>query len=257
MARLARITVYPVKSLDGLDVAEARVLPAGGLQFDRQFALHDRTGKLITAKRNPGIHAVRAAFDLAARRLTLRCGQQEDIFSIDHERGRIDGWFTAVLGMDCSLKEDADWGFPDDTQYPGPTVTSTSSLREVASWFPGLSLDEVRRRFRANLEIDDVPPFWEDSLFTASGGVSVQIGEVTLRGMNPCLRCPVPARNPETGEELPLFAKTFVARRQQSLPPWAARERFEGYYRLSTNTQLVGPANGGRLRIGDRVSVNA
>ena len=31
---LDRITLYPVKSLDGVDVEEARVLPSGTLEFD-------------------------------------------------------------------------------------------------------------------------------------------------------------------------------------------------------------------------------
>jgi uncharacterized protein YcbX len=36
---LDRITLYPVKSLDGVDVEEACVLPSGGLEFDRRWRL--------------------------------------------------------------------------------------------------------------------------------------------------------------------------------------------------------------------------
>ena len=50
------------------------------------------------------------------------------------------------------LQERLDGGFPDDRDAAGPTVISTESLVEVASWF-GLSLDEARNRFRMNLEL--------------------------------------------------------------------------------------------------------
>lgn len=39
MPTLDRITLYPVKSLDGIHVEEARVLPSGGLEFDRRWRL--------------------------------------------------------------------------------------------------------------------------------------------------------------------------------------------------------------------------
>ena len=62
---LARITVYPVKSLDGLDVTEARVLSSGALEHDRRWQLVDMEGRVVNAKRTPRCHAIRAEFDLA------------------------------------------------------------------------------------------------------------------------------------------------------------------------------------------------
>ena len=73
-------------------------------------------------------------------------------------------FLSAAMGEPVRLVEDAERGFPDDTDSPGPTVVSTATLETVASWFPGLTIEEVRRRFRANLEIGDTEPFWEDRL---------------------------------------------------------------------------------------------
>ncbi|TKX55955.1 MOSC N-terminal beta barrel domain-containing protein, partial [Halorubrum sp. SP9] len=39
MARVERLTVFPVKGLDGVDVEAARVLDGGTLERDREFAL--------------------------------------------------------------------------------------------------------------------------------------------------------------------------------------------------------------------------
>ena len=60
----------------------------------------------------------------------------------------------------------------------------------------------MRMRFRANLEIGEVPAFWEDRLYGESGTtVRFTVGAVCLEGTNPCQRCVVPTRDPLTGTE--------------------------------------------------------
>ena len=68
---LDRITIYPLKSLDGLDVVESRVLESGALEHDRRWRLVDMDGRVVNAKRSPLIHAIRAEFELAERLVTL------------------------------------------------------------------------------------------------------------------------------------------------------------------------------------------
>ncbi|NDC55027.1 MAG: molybdenum cofactor biosysynthesis protein, partial [Planctomycetia bacterium] len=51
MPTLDRITLYPVKSLDGIDVETARVLPSGALEHDRRWRLVDLDGRVVNAKR--------------------------------------------------------------------------------------------------------------------------------------------------------------------------------------------------------------
>jgi uncharacterized protein len=143
-----------------------------------------------------------------------------------------------ALYTPCRFVENETAGFPDDTDAPGPTLVSTATLAAVASWFPGLSVDETRRRFRANLEIAGVEPFWEDGLVGPPGtAVPFQIGETRWLGVNPCQRCVVPTRDSATGAATPLFQKTFANRREAALPPWAAREQFDHFYRLAINTR--------------------
>ena len=189
MPTLDRITIYPVKSLDGLDVAEARVLPSGGLENDRRWQLTDFEGRVLNAKRTPLFHAIRAEFDLggagglpsstgnvihlaidpaavAARAIPgierLASLAAESFPLVPGPDGPC-GWLAEVFGVGVLLLERADGGFPDDRDAPGPVVISTASLEAVAGWFR-FDRDECRRRFRANLEIGDCEAFWEDAV---------------------------------------------------------------------------------------------
>ena len=58
MPTLERITVYPVKSLDGVEVAAARLLAGGALEHDRRWQLVDMEGRVVNAKRMPIVHAI-------------------------------------------------------------------------------------------------------------------------------------------------------------------------------------------------------
>src|SRR5262249_50901999 len=197
MPRLARIVIYPFKSFDGLDVPEARVLPSGALQHDRQFALLDARGEWVNGKRTPRIHLLRSVVNMADRRIRLSAGGPAREFGIDADREALEGWLSEFLGMAVRVTENSDAGFPDDTVSPGPTVVSTATLGGVAAWFGGLPFDEVRQRFRANLEIEGVDAFWEDRLYGEEGdAVRFQIGDVLLEGTNPCHRSPLPTRSP-------------------------------------------------------------
>jgi uncharacterized protein YcbX len=253
MAQLSRISIYPVKSLDGVTVDAARALPSGALENDRRFALVDSQGQFMNGKRTPRMHLLRSHFDLAKHTISLLTGGVAREFQIDFDRRQLEEWLSGFFGLPVRLNENAAAGFPDDTESPGPTVISAATLNEVASWFPGLSLDDVRRRFRANLEIDGVEPFWEDRLYSDAGrAVRFQIGEVVLEGTNPCQRCVVPTRSPETGERYADFAATFETRRYETLPFWATRTRFDHFYRLAVNTRPVA-GRSGTIHVGDDV----
>jgi uncharacterized protein YcbX len=192
MPTLDRITIYPVKSLDGVDVTAARVLPGGALEHDRRWQLVDMEGRVVNAKWTPLCHAIRAEFDLApvgqgggrpepgANRIHLAidpaavrasaipgvarlASLAADSFPLVPGPDGPCGWLGEALGVGVLLLERPDGGFPDDRDAPGPTLVSTASLAEVARWF-SFDLDEARRRFRANLEVGGCDAFWEDAL---------------------------------------------------------------------------------------------
>lgn len=252
-AILDRITIYPIKSLDGVDVESARLLSSGALEHDRQFAIVDAAGKFVNGKRTAAIHAIRAEYDLAA--LTVRLGGAAE-FSLREQQEEIAAWLSAALGLACMLVENTIVGFPDDVDAPGPTLISTSTLAAVTSWFPGFTLEETRRRFRTNLELAADAPFWEDQLVGDAGDEpAFQIGEAQFHGVNPCQRCVVPTRDTITGALTTGFQKTFAALREQHLPAWAPRGRFNHFYRLAVNTRLAPGQSRRQLRLGETVIV--
>lgn len=252
MPHLIRITLYPIKALGGVDVPSAALLSSGPLENDRRYAIFDSAGRLINGKRTPAVHRIRAAFaaDLTSVQVSTHDGNPpSEHFDLPKDREGLQKWLGAALDTPCTLREDTENAFPDDRISPGPTLVSSGTLQEVARWFE-LPVDEVRRRFRPNLEIDAQQPFWEDRLFGPSPQrpVRFRIGEVPFYGVNPCGRCVVPTRDTAMGGSVRGFAKRFAQLREEHLPPWAAREAFDHFYRLTVNTRLA-PGKPGEVRI--------
>src|SRR5580658_4440682 len=257
MAYVARINIFPIKALDGVAVTTACVLPGGALADDRRFAIFDGLGQYVNGKRNPRVHLLRSSFEPSTQRLTIWPENEPaaNTFDIHAQRPALEEWLSKFFGFPVSFRENAADGFPDDTDSPGPTLISTATLREVANWF-GLTLEQARARFRTNIEVDGVPPFWEDQLYGVKGiVVRFKLGEVVFDGINPCQRCVVPSRDAVTGASAPEFAKRFVEMRREKLPNWAEGSRFNHYYRLAINTRVVDPAVGARVNVGDGVKI--
>jgi len=221
MPTLDRITVYPVKSLDGLDLEACNVLESAALEHDRRWRLVDMDGRVINAKRSALLHAIRAEFDLDERLVTLlidpaaiaaRALPAADLDRLrglagfpagEHSAGEHAGghavresfhlvpgqggpceWLSEAFGEGVLLQERVAGGFPDDRDAAGPTLVATSSLVEVARWF-GFDLAESRRRFRANLEIGGCDAFWEDSLASpARPGLQSLLLELSADGLS-------------------------------------------------------------------------
>jgi uncharacterized protein YcbX len=255
---LAGISIYPVKSLEPVSLREIRVLPSGALEGDRGFAMFEAGDKFINGKRNALVHRLRSKLDLLTGVLSL--GRAEtgltSSFHVEKQKAQLEEWLAEFFAMPVSFRRNPEVGFPDDLDCPGPTLISTSTLAEVASWFPPLDAQQIRVRIRANLELGGVDPFWEDRLYGVKGSlVRFRVGDCLFDGNNPCQRCVVPPRDPHTGDNYPGFAKIFAEKRRQTLPDWAEKSRFNHFYRLAINT-LVPAGQGGKiLRVGDEVEV--
>jgi MOSC domain-containing protein len=257
--KLACIQLHPIKALDPVSVKEARISPGGGLEFDRVWALYSADDQWVNGKRTAAVHLIRAAYapDLSSVTLSVP-GDRGSISTktFDFPGGSTDAaqWFSAYFEQPITVRYSAE-GFPDDTVANGPTIISTASLDAVATCFPGLTSSDMRLRFRTTLEIDGVPAFWEDQLFGAEQDsvVRFRIGEVQFEGSNPCARCVVPSRNPQTGGIIPGFQKVFTDYRRNHIPSWTPEARFDHYYRLATNTRVASSEAGKLVRIGDSV----
>jgi len=257
---LEQIFIYPIKSLDGISVSQATVLPSGALKGDREYAMVDQNGHYINGKHNPRVHGLRSHFDLAAETVSLSQQDSEAAatFHLEGDRADLESWLSDYFAQNVRLIRNSDVGFPDDTTSPGPTIISIETLKTVASWFPGLTLEQVRRRFRTNLEIAGEQAFWEDHLFgEPNQPQQFQVGDVQLLGINPCQRCIVPVRDPQTGEAYNNFQRIFSRRRQETLPSSVVQVHFNHFYRLAVNTRLSIHSSGGNLQVGDSVRLHS
>lgn len=203
MTELRRITTYPIKALDPLDRTTVQITTGGTIEHDREYAILDRSvhesydpesasasgnGDYINGKRTDAVHRLRSTFDPAARTLTLHIQGETDAYTFDlDDRTALNAWLTDYFNHPASLRRDPTSGHHDHRRHDisGPSIISTATLREVASWFPKIDLDSMRRRFRANLEIGGVPPFWEDRLVADHGAaVAFRIGDVRFEGID-------------------------------------------------------------------------
>lgn len=258
MARLARIAVFPIKSLDPVACDTARIVENGGLEHDREYAMIDDDGRYINGKRTAKVHRIRSSFDPGFTEVALRREGDDSAerFDLEADRESAENWLSTHFDPPARLKRETAGGFPDDTDLSGPTLISTGTLRAVASWFPEIDVEELRLRLRANLEIDGVPPFWEDRLFADHDHlVAFEIGDVVFEGINPCQRCVVPTRDPHTGESHDEFQRVFVEKREETLPEWTDSDRFDHFFRLMLNTQVPQSDWGAELAVGDEVEI--
>ena len=258
MPYLSRITVYPIKSLDGVDLTQGEITSGGALRHDRRFAIFDSQGKFINGKNNAAIHRLRSTFDLAASTITLTLPDtlERTTFNLDRELPSLAAWLGNYFQTPAQVQENSSHGFPDDTNASGPTVVSQASLEEVSNWFPGLDSSEIGRRMRANLEITDAEAFWEDHLFGIKDAPrEFTIGSVKFLGTNPCSRCVVPTRDSQTGEVYPQFAKVFSEQRRETLGSGVERSPFNHFYRFTVNTIIPATESGKVLHLGDEIKL--
>jgi uncharacterized protein YcbX len=254
MAQLNRLSVFPVKGLDGVDVEAATVLGGGTLRYDREFALFDADGEVLNGKRTARVHDLTTGFDPESGlfRVETPAGdvRQFDL-EADHERAA--RWFSDFFGIELTLRRDESRGFVDRREM-GPSVLSTATLEAVASWFDGMTVDGARRRLRANVEISGVPAFWEDR-FLGREAPAFEVGGVRFEGVTPCGRCVVPQRDPDTGDPIPEFRERFIEKRRETFPEWAAGDAFDHYYSVMVITRVPESDRGRTLSVGDEIEV--
>ena len=198
---------YPVKSLQGerLDAVEVE---RDGLLGDRRWGIRDRgTGRILTARRRPELLAAAASYDGDLPVITLPDGSRtagpgratDDRLSewlgipvtltasVDSVPGRAE--FFADATDDTS--EAIEFTMPESRYVDAAPllVLTTSSLRAGRALHPDGVWDP--RRFRPNLLIDlDGDQWVEDGWL----GRTLQVGSVTVRPTEQCIRCTMVTR---------------------------------------------------------------
>ena len=157
MAHVERIRLYPVKALYAEEVDRARVTDVGTLAGDREYAFCDPDAETFESridirdlayngKQTDRIHDVRTDFDFETATLSVD-PVDDDVreFDLGSEAGReaAGEWFGEFIGDPVTLRHNAPPAFVDRPEM-GPSVISTATLEEVASWFDDMTVEGAR-----------------------------------------------------------------------------------------------------------------
>jgi uncharacterized protein YcbX len=253
-----RITIYPVKSLDGISLQKAQIGNGGSLAHDREYAIINSNGKFVKGKNNELVYLLRSQIDFETEVISLRHESETgwNHFHLQNDKTALDEFLSSFFEMPVMLYKNTLGEFLDIPVKSGVTVLSTASLEAVGTWFNNMDIEETRKRFRATIELTAAPAFWEDKLFLEEGtAIEFKIGDVTLQGISPRARCVVPTRHPETGEMIHAFQKSFAQQRTASLPPWSTLDDYNHAYYLSVDCYIPPSEFGKWIAVGDEVVI--
>lgn len=268
MVHIENLWVYPIKGLDGMEVNSIKINEAGTFHHDREYAMldpkedsviedrFDSVGKTFNGKEIDHTHEVTSSFDPETDELTLRMLESGETYTLDltSERDEASEWFSDFVGEPVELRRKEPPSFIDRPKL-GPSVISTGTLEEIASWFDEMTVEGARIRLRPNIEVGGVPAFWEDR-FLGDDPSGFEINGTRFEGAEACARCVVPSRDPDTGEPINNFQQRFAEYREETLPEWAPREEFEHFFTVMLITSVPESSRGNTVAVGNEVTVS-
>ena len=207
---LSEIWIYPIKSLGGIRLEAANVLPKG-LQYDRRWMLVDENGIFMTQRVHPTMALFKVSWEqsqfvitykessinLTLNSLSANASEQVKIWN-DTVHGvevspEHNAWFSEKLGVPCRLIY-----FPEENPRPvDPEYNVNKENVSLADGYPFLiigqcSLNNLNsrlgnaipmNRLRPNFVFSGGEPHEEDSWRNFS------IGNIKFVGVKPSERC--------------------------------------------------------------------
>lgn len=254
---LNRIAIYPIKSLDPIELQAVEV-GVRSLLHDREFAMVAENGRALNGKRSGLVCTLRAEFDIENQTVSfsLRDSNTQHTFSLVDETRPIGEYLSEFFGERVVIVRNTHGRLMDIPDVSSVTLVSEASLQSLRGEFSEHTLYNLRLRFRANLELAGVDAFWEETLIGPPGsGTRFRIGEVEMIAVSPRARCNVPPRDPQTGIPDKEFMRRMVKNRKISLPAESHIPEFGSLYHLTINTFLPDSELGKWLRIGDQLEI--
>jgi uncharacterized protein YcbX len=279
MPIIAELNLYPIKSCAGISLREATLRTAGLTSehvYDREWMVVDAQGNFMTQRNFPRMALITPR--IKADTLELRAPGMLRIeipLGLPHpdDEKTVDvrvwndtvkaydcddttaAWFSSFLGVPCRLvRFHADARRFSSTEWTGglevPTlfsdgypllVISDASLADLNGKLTAQGRDALpMNRFRPNLVISGISAFEEDY------AESLKIGDVALKPVKPCPRCPMPSIDQASGE--------FGPDPLDILRTYRASDRLSGGIAFGMNT-LVTAGEGAILKVGQEIEV--
>ncbi|RDU96308.1 MOSC domain-containing protein [Trinickia dinghuensis] len=225
MPSISQLNVYPIKSCGAISRETVRLTPYG-LEHDRNWMVIDGQGRFITQRTHASLALVQPALNgdalevrapgMATLMLPVDAGALagapavaatvwgDTVSALDagDEAGR---WFSDFLGAPVRLarfspgaERTASRKWTGDATavvrfadgYP-LLVLGEASLADLNTRLTGKGVEPIpMNRFRPNLVLSGIDAYEED--YTESFRITAEAGEVELRIVKPCTRCPMP-----------------------------------------------------------------
>lgn len=222
---ISQLNIYPIKSLAGITLEEAKV-ERSGLQYDRRWMLIDSQNVHITQREYPQMALLQPSIDgntmtivhkhKAEIRLTIQLNEalpkrfQATVWGepcqVQEVSEAASAWFSKQLGAKCQLVcMSEDFKRPTDPDHSASTDDHVS----FADGYPILIFDEASvnliseksgteipaDRFRGNIITRGGTPHIEDELKRFS------INDIEFFGAKTCTRCVLTTINQQTAEK--------------------------------------------------------
>lgn len=239
--KLTEIWIYPIKSLPGFRVKEARVMEKG-LEGDRRMMLVDENNRFLTQRElpkmalfnvsmehgfvtishrtNKDLHPITIDATQPVSTPAIACTIWDDTVEAHEMNAMYSKWFSDALGMSLRLMifPESNKRRVDEKYVPEEIQTSLSdgypyliigqeSLNDISK---RVGEDLTIRRFRPNFFFQGGSAFEEDTWKDFS------IGSIKFRGVKPCGRCVLTTVNPDTGEKGVEPLKTLASYRTKN-----------------------------------------
>jgi uncharacterized protein YcbX len=254
---VSRIRIYPVKSLDQVELHEAEV-GIHSLRYDREFAMVTDDGRFVNGKRTGKVNQLKATYDLTNQLIHLapRAGGATNTFHLINDTLLIEKYLREFFELPIRWIHRTRGELMDIPMASSITVVSEASLLSLQDQIKMPSLENMRLRFRATIELRGVAAFWEENLFGNPGtGIRFKLADVEMIGVSPRARCNVPPRDPFTGETDKSFVRAMVKSRTSSLPDTSTLPLYGNFYHLTVNTYLPETETGKKIRVGDTLTI--
>jgi len=255
---LSKIRIYPIKSLDPMDLEKVEIGNTC-LIGDRNYGILGKDGRFVNGKRTGRVNQLVSVYDdnLEWVQFSERGeNHPKKSFHLKKDIEAIETYLADFFEIPVHFLFNDQGRFMDIPDESSITVVAHETIHSLANEFEE-DCNTMSLRFRSNLEIGNVPAFWEEYLARPDrvNGVKFKIGDVELIGMSLRARCNVPPRNPLTGETDKTFIKRMVNYREKTIPNWTRVLDYGSLYHLTINTYIPDNQNGKILKIGDPVEI--
>ena len=219
--KISAINIFPVKSMSGISLKEAKV-EKEGFKFDRRWLLTDEKNQFLTQREYPQMASFE--IEISGDALNFKYKNEQKSIAIKPQTGKTanvtvwrsklkaevyddetNEWFSDILGTKCRLAAMTE--ISKRIVNPIYAVKKYSDTVSFADGYPFMILAESSladlneklekalpmNRFRPNLVVADAEAFAED------GWKKIKIGETVFHVVKPCDRCVVTTIDQEKG----------------------------------------------------------